>query len=195
MAVLVNCKEKALTKAFQHANPQMSPSLIELQKTVIKYARSHYRAKLSKLIQIQPFNLDTSKIYPETTSVVIADQKTVSDNRHILFCVAQIVRIYYALWCGRLLIRMHINLWLFSDAMLQPRWNAVFARISCANEVVSRSRLPVMYYAITLKIAQTRAVKVYFQTDALNFSITDARIIVINTYFIQNRNICVASEN
>lgn len=37
MAVLVNCKEKALTKAFQHANPQMSPSLIELQKTVIKY--------------------------------------------------------------------------------------------------------------------------------------------------------------
>ena len=36
MAVLVNCKEKALTKAFQHANPQMSPSLIELQKTVIK---------------------------------------------------------------------------------------------------------------------------------------------------------------
>lgn len=36
MAVLANCKEKALTKAFQHANPQMSPSLIELQKTVIK---------------------------------------------------------------------------------------------------------------------------------------------------------------
>lgn len=37
MAVLVNCKEKALTKAFQHANPQMSPSLIELQKTVIRF--------------------------------------------------------------------------------------------------------------------------------------------------------------
>lgn len=36
MAVLVNCKEKALAKAFQHANPQMSPSLVELQKTVIR---------------------------------------------------------------------------------------------------------------------------------------------------------------
>jgi len=36
MAVLVNCKEKALAKAFQHANPQMSPSLMELQKTVIR---------------------------------------------------------------------------------------------------------------------------------------------------------------
>lgn len=36
MAVLVNCKEKALTRAFQHANPQMSPSLVELQKAVIK---------------------------------------------------------------------------------------------------------------------------------------------------------------
>ncbi|XP_030382329.1 arfGAP with SH3 domain, ANK repeat and PH domain-containing protein isoform X2 [Scaptodrosophila lebanonensis] len=39
MAVLVNCKEKALTKAFQHANPQMSPSLVELQKTVIRYVQ------------------------------------------------------------------------------------------------------------------------------------------------------------
>lgn len=39
MAVLVNCKEKALTKAFQHANPQMSPSLLELQKTVIRYVK------------------------------------------------------------------------------------------------------------------------------------------------------------
>lgn len=36
LSVLINCKEKALAKAFQHANPQMSPSLIELQKTVIK---------------------------------------------------------------------------------------------------------------------------------------------------------------
>ncbi|XP_055701088.1 arfGAP with SH3 domain, ANK repeat and PH domain-containing protein isoform X1 [Phlebotomus papatasi] len=40
MAVLVNCKEKALAKAFQHANPQMSPSLIELQKTVIRYVQN-----------------------------------------------------------------------------------------------------------------------------------------------------------
>ncbi|XP_055840542.1 arfGAP with SH3 domain, ANK repeat and PH domain-containing protein isoform X1 [Episyrphus balteatus] len=40
MAVLVNCKEKALTKAFQHANPQMSPSLVELQKTVIRYVQN-----------------------------------------------------------------------------------------------------------------------------------------------------------
>lgn len=40
MSVLVNCKEKALAKAFQHANPQMSPSLIELQKTVIKYIQN-----------------------------------------------------------------------------------------------------------------------------------------------------------
>ncbi|KAM7342129.1 arfGAP domain of ASAP isoform 2-T2 [Cochliomyia hominivorax] len=39
MAVLVNCKEKALAKAFQHANPQMSPSLVELQKTVIRYVQ------------------------------------------------------------------------------------------------------------------------------------------------------------
>lgn len=39
MAVLVNCKEKALTRAFQHANPQMSPSLVELQKAVIKYVQ------------------------------------------------------------------------------------------------------------------------------------------------------------
>ncbi|XP_017087719.1 arfGAP with SH3 domain, ANK repeat and PH domain-containing protein isoform X4 [Drosophila bipectinata] len=39
MAVLVNCKEKALTKAFQHVNPQMSPSLVELQKTVIRYVQ------------------------------------------------------------------------------------------------------------------------------------------------------------
>lgn len=36
MAVLVNCKEKAMAKEFQHANPQMSPSLVELQKTVIR---------------------------------------------------------------------------------------------------------------------------------------------------------------
>lgn len=40
MSVLVNCKEKALAKAFQHANPQMSPSLVELQKTVIKYIQN-----------------------------------------------------------------------------------------------------------------------------------------------------------
>ncbi|XP_053672463.1 arfGAP with SH3 domain, ANK repeat and PH domain-containing protein [Anopheles nili] len=40
MSVLINCKEKALTKAFQHANPQMSPSLIELQKTVIKHIQN-----------------------------------------------------------------------------------------------------------------------------------------------------------
>ncbi|KAI9576033.1 arfGAP with SH3 domain, ANK repeat and PH domain-containing protein isoform X2 [Glossina fuscipes] len=39
MAVLVNCKEKALAKAFQHENPQMSPSLVELQKTVIRYVQ------------------------------------------------------------------------------------------------------------------------------------------------------------
>lgn len=38
VAVLINCKEKALTKTFQHTtNPQISPSLIELQKTLIKY--------------------------------------------------------------------------------------------------------------------------------------------------------------
>lgn len=40
MAVLVNCKEKALAKAFQHENPQMNPSLVELQKTVIKYIQN-----------------------------------------------------------------------------------------------------------------------------------------------------------
>ncbi|XP_037035778.1 arfGAP with SH3 domain, ANK repeat and PH domain-containing protein isoform X3 [Bradysia coprophila] len=40
LSVLINCKEKALAKAFQHANPQMSPSLIELQKTVIKYVQN-----------------------------------------------------------------------------------------------------------------------------------------------------------
>uniref|UniRef100_A0A182JT39 Arf-GAP domain-containing protein n=1 Tax=Anopheles christyi TaxID=43041 RepID=A0A182JT39_9DIPT len=40
MSVLINCKEKALAKAFQHANPQMSPSLIELQKTVIKHIQN-----------------------------------------------------------------------------------------------------------------------------------------------------------
>ncbi|XP_055529296.1 arfGAP with SH3 domain, ANK repeat and PH domain-containing protein [Wyeomyia smithii] len=40
MSVLINCREKALAKAFQHANPQMSPSLIELQKTVIKYIQN-----------------------------------------------------------------------------------------------------------------------------------------------------------
>lgn len=40
MSVLVNCKEKALAKAFQHANPQMSPSLVELQKTVIRYVQN-----------------------------------------------------------------------------------------------------------------------------------------------------------
>lgn len=40
MSVLVNCKEKALSKAFQHANPQMSPSLMELQKTVIRYVQN-----------------------------------------------------------------------------------------------------------------------------------------------------------
>uniref|UniRef100_A0A182QM39 ArfGAP with SH3 domain, ANK repeat and PH domain-containing protein n=1 Tax=Anopheles farauti TaxID=69004 RepID=A0A182QM39_9DIPT len=40
MSVLVNCKEKALAKAFQHANPQMSPSLVELQKTVIKHIQN-----------------------------------------------------------------------------------------------------------------------------------------------------------
>ncbi|XP_029726199.2 arfGAP with SH3 domain, ANK repeat and PH domain-containing protein isoform X1 [Aedes albopictus] len=40
MSVLMNCKEKALAKAFQHATPQMSPSLIELQKTVIKYIQN-----------------------------------------------------------------------------------------------------------------------------------------------------------
>lgn len=37
VAVLINCKEKALTKTFQHTNPQISPSLIELQKTLIRY--------------------------------------------------------------------------------------------------------------------------------------------------------------
>lgn len=37
IAVLINCKEKALTKTFQHTtNPQISPSLIELQKTLIR---------------------------------------------------------------------------------------------------------------------------------------------------------------
>lgn len=40
MSVLINCKEKALAKAFQHANPQLSPSLIELQKTVIRYVQN-----------------------------------------------------------------------------------------------------------------------------------------------------------
>lgn len=40
MSVLINCKEKALAKSFQHENPQMSPSLIELQKTLIKYVQS-----------------------------------------------------------------------------------------------------------------------------------------------------------
>uniref|UniRef100_A0A182NHA1 ArfGAP with SH3 domain, ANK repeat and PH domain-containing protein n=1 Tax=Anopheles dirus TaxID=7168 RepID=A0A182NHA1_9DIPT len=40
MSVLINCKEKALAKAFQHANPQMSPSLVELQKTVIKHIQN-----------------------------------------------------------------------------------------------------------------------------------------------------------
>lgn len=40
MSVLVNCKEKALSKAFQHANTQMSPSLMELQKTVIRYVQN-----------------------------------------------------------------------------------------------------------------------------------------------------------
>lgn len=36
IAVLINCKEKALTKTFQHTNPQISPSLVELQKTLIR---------------------------------------------------------------------------------------------------------------------------------------------------------------
>ncbi|KAL5287747.1 ASAP1 family protein [Megaselia abdita] len=40
LSVLVNCKEKALTKAFQHASPQMNPSLAELQKTVIRYVQN-----------------------------------------------------------------------------------------------------------------------------------------------------------
>lgn len=40
MAVLVNCKEKALIKSFQHANPQISPSLVELQKTIIRYVQN-----------------------------------------------------------------------------------------------------------------------------------------------------------
>ncbi|XP_055605216.1 arfGAP with SH3 domain, ANK repeat and PH domain-containing protein [Uranotaenia lowii] len=40
MSVLINCKQKALAKAFQHANTQMSPSLIELQKTVIRYIQN-----------------------------------------------------------------------------------------------------------------------------------------------------------
>lgn len=38
VSVLINCKEKALTKTFQHTtNPQISPSLIELQKTLIRF--------------------------------------------------------------------------------------------------------------------------------------------------------------
>lgn len=40
IAVLINCKEKALTKTFQHTNPQISPSLIELQKTLIRYVEN-----------------------------------------------------------------------------------------------------------------------------------------------------------
>lgn len=40
IAVLINCKEKALTKTFQHTNPQMSPSLVELQKTLIRYVEN-----------------------------------------------------------------------------------------------------------------------------------------------------------
>lgn len=34
---MINCKEKALNKTFQHADPQVSPGLIELQKTLISY--------------------------------------------------------------------------------------------------------------------------------------------------------------
>lgn len=40
IAVLINCKEKALTKTFQHTNPQISPSLVELQKTLIRYVEN-----------------------------------------------------------------------------------------------------------------------------------------------------------
>lgn len=37
---MINCKEKALTKTFQHTNPQISPSLVELQKTLIRYVEN-----------------------------------------------------------------------------------------------------------------------------------------------------------
>ncbi|CAO1365215.1 unnamed protein product [Diamesa serratosioi] len=41
MSVLINCKEKALAKSFQHENQsQISPSLVELQKTIIRYVQS-----------------------------------------------------------------------------------------------------------------------------------------------------------
>lgn len=40
ISVLINCKEKALTKTFQHTNPQISPSLVELQKTLIRYVEN-----------------------------------------------------------------------------------------------------------------------------------------------------------
>lgn len=42
MSVLINCKEKVLTKSFQHENhqQQMSPGLMELQKTLIRYIQN-----------------------------------------------------------------------------------------------------------------------------------------------------------
>lgn len=41
ISVLINCKEKALTKTFQRdTNPQISPSLVELQKTLIRYVEN-----------------------------------------------------------------------------------------------------------------------------------------------------------
>lgn len=43
MSVLINCKEKALAKSFQHEaghHQQMSPGLMELQKTIIKHIQN-----------------------------------------------------------------------------------------------------------------------------------------------------------
>jgi Arf-GAP with SH3 domain, ANK repeat and PH domain-containing protein len=42
ISVLINCKEKALTKSFQHENhqQQMSPGLMELQKTLIRHIQN-----------------------------------------------------------------------------------------------------------------------------------------------------------
>lgn len=42
ISVLINCKEKALTKSFQHENTQqqMSPGLMELQKTLIRHIQN-----------------------------------------------------------------------------------------------------------------------------------------------------------
>lgn len=39
--MLINCKEEALTKTFQHTtNTQISPSLVEMQKTLIRYVEN-----------------------------------------------------------------------------------------------------------------------------------------------------------